>query len=245
MPGLGQAYNGQSLKALLFAATCWAVLPWAAGVIDAMRTAERINRNAAYHDPPARALPAVLVHLTVIAATIALLVALAKDLPMIGPMVRSVFEADVQDQPLFSEPEGRYTVLFPADWEVRQERDETGRPVVLAISEDGNSTVRISSQNLPRNWQPCQQAHQAKGRLESEGATVETFRCGFIRESLGYRLDSYSSDRRWRRSLIVVAVGKDLIDTAFACPSVDQAELVPIFERVADSIQYSESPVRK
>jgi len=67
--GLGQIYNGQIFKGLLFMAV-WGVavlmsflligLPilvivWVWGIIDAYRTAERLNRMAGSSHPPAHA----------------------------------------------------------------------------------------------------------------------------------------------------------------------------------------------
>src|SRR5215472_11673327 len=44
IPGAGQLYNGQLGKGILVLLTCWLVIPYIYGIIDAWRTAERINR---------------------------------------------------------------------------------------------------------------------------------------------------------------------------------------------------------
>lgn len=44
VPGSGQVFNGQFLKGFLIFATCWLVVPWVFGVIDAYRTAKRAER---------------------------------------------------------------------------------------------------------------------------------------------------------------------------------------------------------
>lgn len=41
LPGAGQVYNGQFLKGFLILATCWLIVPWGFGIIDAYRTAQR------------------------------------------------------------------------------------------------------------------------------------------------------------------------------------------------------------
>ena len=45
VPGLGQLYNGQAGKGILVFATCWLVFPWVIGIIDAARTARKIQRE--------------------------------------------------------------------------------------------------------------------------------------------------------------------------------------------------------
>lgn len=44
-PGMGQIYNGETLKGGLILASCFLILPWIYGVIDAYRVAEKINRG--------------------------------------------------------------------------------------------------------------------------------------------------------------------------------------------------------
>lgn len=39
VPGAGQVYNGQFMKGVFILATCWLVVPWIFGVIDAYRCA--------------------------------------------------------------------------------------------------------------------------------------------------------------------------------------------------------------
>jgi len=42
-PGAGQVYNGQPGKGMFILLTCWLVVPWIYGIIDAYITADRIN----------------------------------------------------------------------------------------------------------------------------------------------------------------------------------------------------------
>jgi hypothetical protein len=44
IPGGGQFYNGELGKGTLVLLTCWLVIPYIYGIIDAWRTAQRINR---------------------------------------------------------------------------------------------------------------------------------------------------------------------------------------------------------
>ena len=41
LPGAGQVYNGQFFKGLFVFATCWLVVPWLFGILDAYITAKR------------------------------------------------------------------------------------------------------------------------------------------------------------------------------------------------------------
>ena len=41
--GMGQVYNGQAGKGLLIFFTTWLIIPWIYGIIDAYKTADRIN----------------------------------------------------------------------------------------------------------------------------------------------------------------------------------------------------------
>ena len=43
--GLGQVYNGQIRKGVFVFLTFWLVLPWLFGIVDAYRTASRIQRG--------------------------------------------------------------------------------------------------------------------------------------------------------------------------------------------------------
>lgn len=45
MPGVGQAYNGQMGKGMCITFTCWLLLPWIYGIIDAYITAKRIDEG--------------------------------------------------------------------------------------------------------------------------------------------------------------------------------------------------------
>jgi TM2 domain-containing membrane protein YozV len=44
IPGAGQFYNGELGKGTLVLLTFWMVIPYIYGIVDAWRTAERINR---------------------------------------------------------------------------------------------------------------------------------------------------------------------------------------------------------
>lgn len=44
--GLGQIYNGQVGKGLLIFFTSWLIIPWIYGIIDAYRTANKINEGS-------------------------------------------------------------------------------------------------------------------------------------------------------------------------------------------------------
>ncbi|NWJ45345.1 MAG: hypothetical protein HXX08_05640 [Chloroflexi bacterium] len=46
IPGLGQAYNGQYGKALLFFLTWFLILLWPVAIIDAWESANKINEGA-------------------------------------------------------------------------------------------------------------------------------------------------------------------------------------------------------
>ena len=41
LPGAGQAFNGQPVKAVAVLLTCWLIVPWIFGVVDAWRVARR------------------------------------------------------------------------------------------------------------------------------------------------------------------------------------------------------------
>lgn len=43
-PGGGQFYNGHAGKGILIFCTCWLIIPWIWGIIDAYTSAQRINR---------------------------------------------------------------------------------------------------------------------------------------------------------------------------------------------------------
>ncbi|MBU0755120.1 MAG: protein kinase [Planctomycetes bacterium] len=48
IPGMGQVYNGDFMKGFLILLTCWLILPWALGVLDAYFKARMINRRAGF-----------------------------------------------------------------------------------------------------------------------------------------------------------------------------------------------------
>jgi hypothetical protein len=239
VPGLGQAYNGQLLKGLLIAATCWTVLPWIGGVVDALRTAERINRNDSFHDVPRRAIIPVVFHLAVFAVAAALVVANLDKLPAVGGYFANVGrEEAAPSEPLFTAPGNRFSILFPYGWEVDEVPDSESSFSVRASSEEDNASVLISGRPLPQRWQPCPQARAARQRLEAEGSEVANMECGSAEGHFRYRVDSYSPDRSWRRSLIAIAVEDELVVISFACPASRQEELVPVFERMISSMEF-------
>ena len=41
LPGAGQVYNGHFFRGVLVLGTCWLIVPWIFGIIDAWRTARR------------------------------------------------------------------------------------------------------------------------------------------------------------------------------------------------------------
>ena len=239
IPGLGQAYNGQSAKGLLIAATSWTLLPWVAGVVDALRMAERINRNDSYHDVPRRPLPPMLAHLALFGVALVLVLANAERLPLVNRLIGVRSEAVAEKtNPIFHAPGDRFTLLLPPHWTVREQPEEGRSFAFKAVSEDGQSSVMISGRPLPQGWQPCPQARAARDRLEADGSEVAHTECGSVEGRLRYRVDSYSPDRRWRRSLIAVAVEEELLVISFACPAERQDELVPAFDRMISSLEF-------
>jgi hypothetical protein len=239
VPGLGQTYNGQLLKGLLIAATCWTFLPWIAGVVDALRTAERINRKDGFHDLPRRPGLLVALHLVVFIAAAVFIVVNFDVIPVISELSSL---ADPQPQqaadPHFSSPDGRISIQFPLDWIVERLPDEESDFAARATSEDDLCSIRLSGRRLPELWQPCPRAREARDRLESEGSDVAHMECGTFEGHLGYRVDSYSPDRIWRRSLVAVTSGGRLVVISFACPASRQDELVPLFERIVSSLEF-------
>ena len=45
LPGMGQVYNGQVIKGIVIFLTSWLVIPWIYGIVDAVTTAQKINRS--------------------------------------------------------------------------------------------------------------------------------------------------------------------------------------------------------
>ncbi|HUX07265.1 MAG TPA: hypothetical protein VMX35_08125 [Acidobacteriota bacterium] len=239
VPGLGQAYNGQMLKGLLIAATCWTILPWIGGVIDALRTAERVNRNDSFHDLPRRTSLPVVFHLAVVIAAASLLLANLDKLPAVGALFSNREQAagDPSD-PLFTAPGDRFTILFPHGWSVEQVPNSDYSFAVRSICEESNASVMITGRSLPERWQPCPQARAAREKLEAEGSEVAHMECGSAEGRFRYRVDSYSPDRSWRRSLIAIALEQELVVISFACPASRQDELVPVFEQMIATMEF-------
>jgi len=44
-PGIGQVYNGQVGKGILVFSTCWLIIPWIYGIVDAYAIAVKLNRG--------------------------------------------------------------------------------------------------------------------------------------------------------------------------------------------------------
>jgi len=239
VPGLGQAYNGQSLKGLLIAATCWTILPWIGGVIDALRTAERVNRKDSFHDLPRRTSLPVLFHLAVVIAAAALLAANLDKLPAVGTLFSSQGSGeDARGEPLFTAPGDRFTILFPHGWSVEEVPNREYSFAVQSICGESNASVMITGRALPDRWQPCPQARAARARLEAEGSEVAHMECGSAEGRLRYRVDSYGPDRSWRRSLVAIALEQELVVITFACPASRQDELVPVFEQMIATMKF-------
>ena len=53
LPGAGQVYNGQFLKGIFIFLTCWLIVPWLFGILDAYVTAKRNNAPVYSGFPPA------------------------------------------------------------------------------------------------------------------------------------------------------------------------------------------------
>jgi TM2 domain-containing membrane protein YozV len=45
LPGIGQVYNGQVSKGIIIFLSCWLIIPWIYGVVDAFITAKKVNRG--------------------------------------------------------------------------------------------------------------------------------------------------------------------------------------------------------
>ncbi len=240
VPGLGQAYNGQTLKGLLIASTCWMVLPWAFGVVDAIRVAERINRNESFHDLPSRPLVPILAHLAALLVAAALVLAFGRELPLLRELLATPPAPAQSERPetesRFRSSDGSFSVLLPRRWEVAEE-EEGGLPVMRATSEDGDSTLMISTQPLPDWWEPCPQALAARDQLQADGAEVANVDCGLSDGHRRFRVDSYSPDRGWRRSFIAIAAEGKLIVVAFACRAERQDRMVPLFDAIIGTLE--------
>ena len=240
VPGLGQAYNGQTLKGLLIAATCWMVLPWGFGVVDAIRVAERINRNESFHDLPTRPIVPILAHLAALLAAVALVLAYGRELPLLRELLATPPALTESEQPetesRFRSSDGSFSVLIPRRWEVAEE-EESERPVMRATSEAGDSTLMISTQPLPDWWEPCPQALAARDQLQAEGSEVANVDCGLRDGRRRFRVDSYSPDRSWRRSFIAIAAEGELIVVAFACRAEQQDRMVPLFDAIIGTLE--------
>jgi hypothetical protein len=256
VPGLGQTYNGQPLKGTIIAATCWMILPWAAGVIDAIVTAERINRKSSTHDLYRRPGLAVAVHLILFASVAAFVVFNAGQVPLVREIITvSAPEEEVDRSSIvarFRGGDGSYSILFPFGWDVTEgpaeEESEGENVVVRAMSPDGRTSILISTQAKPPEWAPCPQALEARRLLEEEGESIANFVCGSEGGRQQYRLDSYTGDRQWRRTLLVMAYETELVALAFACPVEQQDRMVDVFDAVSDSLRFAErsdTPIRR
>jgi len=61
LPGIGQVYNGQTGKGVLIFLSFWLILPWLYGILDAYRTAVRVNRSEIRVNPSTGCLTGCLV----------------------------------------------------------------------------------------------------------------------------------------------------------------------------------------
>lgn len=250
-PGLGQAYNGQPLKGLLIAATCWMILPWAAGVVDAKLVAERINSKSSYHDLHSRPFILLSLHLIIVVTSIMFIVYNAERIPLLQEIIFA--SQPPQEQPdtsavvgRFRGPDGNYSILFPHRWTVTEvpppdDGNDWRGIAVQAISPDGKSSILISTRGLPTWWAECVQAIEARRKMENEGAEIADFRCGTVKGRRQYLIVSFTPDRQWRRSLLVIATEQELVALAFICPVDQQERMVKVFDSVAESIRFYET----
>lgn len=251
VPGLGQTYNGQPLKGMVIAATFWMILPWAAGVIDAMVVSERINRKGSGHDLYSRPLIPVLLHLAGFLLLIALILFNVDNLPLIRNIfikestpVEEVTNNSVVAR--FRGIDGNYSILFPYQWNVKETAKSgdaagdgnSGELSVGASSKDGLSTIVISTMPLPEGWQSCPQAREARGKMEEKNEQIANIECGSKGGREQYRIDSYTPNRLWRRTLLVISFSSELVAISFVCPLEQQSTMVKVFEEVANSIRF-------
>lgn len=250
VPGLGQTYNGQPVKGGLIAATSWMILPWAAGVVDAIFTAERINRRSSVHDPGRRPVLAMTMHVLLFAAAIAGAVFYAEQLPLVREIIIASRPSpeELNQSPIlarFRGEDGNYSILFPYRWQVSEIPDpaidaDGSQAAVRGASRDGLSTIIISTRSRPAGWNPCPQAMQARNVLESQGSLIANVECGSRGGRDQYRVDSFTPDREIRRTLLVLAFERELVIIAFACPAKDHEQMAAIFDDVVDSMRYAQ-----
>lgn len=241
VPGMGQAYNGQPVKGFLVAATCWLILPWAAGVIDALRVAERINRSRSYHDLPSRPALPVYIHLGLF-ASVAVLASIYLPGLRLGEQLfnagASSSVSDVWEERIFREPEGRYSISVPRGWRTKELRGEGGRPLATIISPRNLATVAVSTKPLPDDWQVGIEAQKAKRGFEKDRQIVSVFKIIVSGGHRGFRINSYSGDGAHRYSFVAIATRDNLIELAFVCPVDRQADLGRDFEFMLDSLEF-------
>lgn len=251
IPGLGQVYNGQFLKGALIGATCWLILPWLVGIIDASVVADRINRRQSTHDLPSSIRINMAAYMVLFFAYAAVVIFNAGSLPVISEILASKDPRQQGYTPQtivsrFKGEDGGYSILFPFKWNVQvpstPEFTAEGDHVALrAYSEDGSSTVVITTRPVTPNWQPCPAAIEARRLLEEKGMEIANVECGTREGRKHYRLDSYSGDRRFRQSLNVFSIRDELVVIAFVCPIEDQDKMVDVYNEVVQSIQFVES----
>ena len=267
VPGLGQTYNGQPLKGAVIGATFWMVLPWAAGVIDAMVVSERINRKGSQHDLYSKPLVPVLIHAAAFLVVVALLFLNLDKLPLMHGFFQHEPAQELVDDNLtntsvvarFRGMDGNYSILFPFHWNVQEDpvkkesanSDETnqrGNLSVSANSEDGLSTIVITTLPIPAGWQSCPQAREASRKMEEKNEEIANIECGSKGGREQYRIDSYTPNRLWRRTLLVISFPNELVAISFVCPIEQQSTMVKVFEDVANSIRFvhqSDTSIRR
>lgn len=251
VPGLGQTYNGQPVKGALIAATSWMILPWAAGVVDAIFTAERVNRRSSVHETSRRPGLAMAIHVLLFAVAVTGALYYAEQLPLVREIIiasRPTPE-ELSQSPIlarFRGADGNYSILFPWRWQVSEIPDPVpggadDRAAVRGASRDGLSTIIISTRPRPAGWNPCPQAMQARNMLEADGALIANVECGSRGGRDQYRVDSFSTDREWRRTMLVLAFERELVIIAFACPAAQHETMAAVFDEVTESIRYAQN----
>lgn len=246
IPGLGQTYNGQPLKGAIIAGTSWMVLPWAAGVIDAIVVADRINRKSSTHDLQ-RPAASMITHAVVFVLAVVFVILNAERVPLLRDIIDASRPPEVQVDresviARFRGTDGDYSILFPYRWNVEEipDPDDPGSTAVKGSSRDGTTTILISTRAQPSNWESCPQAMETRRRLEESEEEIANFTCGTKGGRDQYRIDSYTQDNLWRRTILVLSYGNELVLLAFVCPVEQQSNMVEIFESVSNSLRYVE-----
>jgi hypothetical protein len=241
IPGLGQAYNGQLLKGMLVAATCWMILPWAAGVLDALLVAERINRNASYHDLPSRPILPVFLHATLFVTAVALVFIFIPN-PPFGKNLFNIdasrqAEEDLWEEKEYRDPGGRFALTVPRGWSVKPIRGDEGRLLAI-VSQEGVASVVIKSKPLVEDWQAGVEVHKVRRELEEMGHAIANFKIIVSGGHWGFEVNSYSEGGEKRHSIVCIATENGVLEAALTCPSDAQADLLGDFEYMINSLEF-------